>query len=236
MGPAYTARTKRHLCMAHATFCRRPNAMRNIKGQSRWCLPCLQGREHGEGYQYHWTQQTDMGMTIEITEKHLDYHETTQDPNQIKVTIVPAYSKSVCDARKKATEQLDEVNINRETNLPPYLTRVIPSDPTPGAGSVRITQDRWFLGSGSFVEPSFDPGSPRIAQDCPDRVGQIVRGIGPWCTPVPYVATWQVSCAGKCSWSQVHMYIGLCSQLSITRDGSSLTYSRCYDPPISSRW
>ena len=29
-------------------------------------------------------------MTIEITEKHLDYHETTQDPNQIKVTIVPA--------------------------------------------------------------------------------------------------------------------------------------------------
>ena len=24
---------------AHATFCRRPNAMRNIKGQSRWCSP-----------------------------------------------------------------------------------------------------------------------------------------------------------------------------------------------------
>ena len=47
---------------AHATFCRRPNAMRNIKGQSRWCSPCLQGREHGEGYQYHWTQQTDMGL------------------------------------------------------------------------------------------------------------------------------------------------------------------------------
>ena len=23
------------------------------------------------------------GMTTEITEKHLDYHETTQDPNQI---------------------------------------------------------------------------------------------------------------------------------------------------------
>ena len=26
---------------------------------------------------------TLLGMTIEIIEKHLDYHETTQDPNQI---------------------------------------------------------------------------------------------------------------------------------------------------------
>ena len=80
---------------------------------------------------------------------------------------------------EKATEQLDVVNINREINLPSDLTRVIPSITAPGAGSVRITQDRWFLGSGSFVEPSFDPGSSRITQHRPDRVGRIVRGIGP---------------------------------------------------------
>ena len=82
------------------------------------------------------------------------------------------------------------------TNLPPYLTRVIPSDPAPGAGSVRITQDRWFLGSGSFVEPSFDPGSPRIAQDRPDRVGRIVRGIGPWGLPRLFHAPTRTTSSG----------------------------------------
>ena len=171
---------------AHAMFCRRPNAMRTSKDKAAGvyhvykAVSMVKGIniiEHNKqtwvsaGYD-HWNYGKAYGLSWNYTRSEPDLRN-----------FVPAYSKSVCDARKKATEQLDEVNINRETNLPPYLTRVIPSDPAPGAGSVRITQDRWFLGSGSFVEPSFDPGSPRITQDRPDRVGRIVRGIGPRWSP-----------------------------------------------------
>ena len=144
-----------------------------------------------KGIQYHWTQQTDVGLCwvwrLKLRKSIWIIMKLHKIRTRFKVTIVlcPSLLKiSLWRSEKKATEQLNEVNINRETNLPPYLTRVIPSDPIPGAGSVRITQDRWFLGSGSFVEPSFDPGSPRITQDRPDRVGRIVRGIGPWRLPL----------------------------------------------------
>ena len=87
MGPAYTAHTKRHVCMGTCYVL--PTAQRNAQHQRTKPLVFTMFTRPWAWWRVSISLNTTnrhgslLGITIEITEKHLDYHETTQDQNQI---------------------------------------------------------------------------------------------------------------------------------------------------------
>ena len=176
---------------AHDTFCRRPNATHNIKRQSRWCLPCLQGREHGEGYQYHWTQQTDMGLCsvwrLKIQKSIWIIMTLHKIKTRFKVTIVlcPSLLKISLWRSEKGHRATWRGKISTEK---PICRHIYQSDPDWSHPRGRVSQDH----SGSLIlrvrvvcGTEFQPrvtqdhsGSPRSGGS--DRSWNRAQVVHPW--------------------------------------------------------